>query len=245
MTTRGIIPPVNQAKGIKVDLIEVKNKELLVDSNLVSKKFGMKHKDFINTANKVIEKIESLRGDVAPPKYYKERRTYRGNEYDVYLMTREFFSLVSMRLTGKTAFEWQVKFNQAFYEMERRLLKVETNASDIEWNASRLIGKTARRNETDAIKEFVEYATNQGSKSAKFYYKHITNAAYKALGLMAQRNPKLRDEMGIYELSELMLAERLAASKLKEYMKLKRDYKDIYESVKNDLIIFANSMKLS
>jgi len=150
-----------------------------------------------------------------------------------------------MRLTNQKAFEWQVKFNNAFYEMERRLLKVETNSSDVEWNSSRLIGKTARRDETDAIKDFVEYATKQGSKNANMYYIHVTNASYKALGLMSQRNPKLRDEMGIYELSELMLAERLAANQLKKYMDLGRDYKDIYTSVRDDLISFADSMKLT
>jgi len=51
--------------------------------------------------------------------------------------------------------------------------------------------------------------------------------------------------MGIYELSELMLAERLAANNIKKYMDLGRNYKDIYSSVKEDLIIFANSLKLT
>ncbi len=226
------------------ELVEVRNKELLVDSHLVAKKFGMQHKDFINTANKIIVKLEELRGDAVPPKYYKESRHYRGTDFEVYLMTREFFSLVSMRLTSKKAFEWQVKFNQAFYDMERRLLKVETNKSDIEWNSTRLIGKTARTEETNVIKQFVEYATEQGSKSAKFYYGHLTNASYKALGLMAKKHPKLRDQMNIYELSELMLAERFATNKLKEYMELERNYKDIYQTVKDDLIIFGNAVKL-
>ena len=51
--------------------------------------------------------------------------------------------------------------------------------------------------------------------------------------------------MNIYQVSELMLAERLASNKLKEYMALDRNYKDIYESVKNDLINFANAVRLT
>lgn len=227
------------------DLVEVRNKEILVDSHLVAKKFGMQHKDLIISANKVIEKIDKLTGGVTPPKYHEEMRHYRGTDFKVYLMSREFFSLVAMRLTSQKAFEWQVKFNDAFYSMEKRLLQVETNAVDKEWNSSRLIGKTARLEETDAIKEFEQYATKQGSKNAKMYYKHVTNASYKALGMIAGKHPKLRDEMNLYQLSELMLAERLAANKLREYMALNRDYHDIYSSVKQDLIDFANSIRLN
>jgi len=237
------------------DLVMVKNKEVWVDSHIVAKKFGLVHGVFVLTIKKTIKDYPDILefktmshialNSETVEKYYTEERHYRGTDFTVYIMNREFFSLVSMRLTSKRARQWQRKFNQAFYEMERRLLKVETNASDVEWNSTRLIGKTARLEETDAIKDFVDYATKQGSKSAKFYYKHITNAAYKALGLMAQRNPKLRDEMGIYELSELMLAERLAANKIKKYMELGRNYKDIYNSVKEDLIIFSNSLKLN
>jgi phage regulator Rha-like protein len=227
------------------DLVEVKNSEILVDSHLVAKKFEMKHKDLIISANKVIAKIEKLTGGVSAPKYYIEQRHYRGTDFNVYLMTREFFSLVAMRLTSQRAFEWQVKFNEAFYSMEKRLLQVEQNTVDVEWNSSRLIGKTARLEETDAIKEFAEYATNQGSKNAGMYYKHVTNASYKALGMIAGKHPKLRDEMNLYQLSELMLAERLAASKLREYMELDREYHDIFSSVKQDLIDFANSIRLN
>ncbi len=227
------------------DLVEVKNKEILVDSHLVAKKFGMKHKDLMISADKVIAKIAKLRGGDSAPKYYVENRHYRGTDFKVYLMSREFFSLVAMRLTSQKAFEWQVKFNTAFYEMEKRLLQVENNAVDVEWNASRVIGKTARLEETQAIKEFADYATAQGSKNAKMYYKHVTNASYKALGMIAGKHPKLRDEMNLYQLSELMLAERLAAKKLREYMALGRDYHDIYNSVKQDLINFADSIRLA
>lgn len=87
---------------------------------------------------------------------------------NVTLCNRQFFSLVAMRFTSKKAREWQRKFNDAFYEMESALRKVKTNRSDIEWTSQRLIGKTARQEETDAIKLFVEYATEQGSKSAQF-----------------------------------------------------------------------------
>jgi len=45
------------------ELVEVRGKEIFADSHLVARKFGMQHKDFINTADRVIEKIGKLRGD--------------------------------------------------------------------------------------------------------------------------------------------------------------------------------------
>ena len=228
-----------------MQLVEVKKDFIWAESNLVSRKMGIKHNKFMDVARTLMSKIDNLRDGLSTPQYKLEMRHYRGNDFEVCLMSREFFSLVMMRFETPKAFEWQVKFNAAFYEMENYIKSVQTNKKDIEWTQTRSIGITARAEETDSIKEFVEYATQQGSKKAQFYYKHITNATYKALGLMAQKHPKLRDQMNIYQISELMLAERLAANKIKEYMLLGRNYKDIYLSVKDDLIRFAGAIRLN
>ena len=234
------------------DLVEVRKGEILVDSHLVARKFGLVHGVFVRTIRKTLKDYPDIveiktinKSPLIEERYAKETRHYRGTDFDVYLMNQQFFSLVAMRLTTKLARKWQRQFNSAFYAMQKRLKNVETNASDVACYSTRLIGKTARLEETNAIQEFVEYATKQGSTNAKFYYKHLTNASYKALGLMASKYPKLRDEMNIYQLSELMLAERLAGNKLKEYMELERNYKDIYQSVKEDLVAFANAMRLT
>jgi phage regulator Rha-like protein len=230
---------------------------------LLHANLGCKHKNLVRVIENVLNDYpdlrvitndpkDILRGISNPPKtdefgerYYTEERVYRGQKFTAYLMNREFFSLVAMRLKTKKARQWQRSFNSAFYAMEKRLLQVETNTADIEWTQTRLIGKTARREETNVIREFVDYATLHGSKSAKFYYKHITNATYKALGLMSQKNPKLRDEMNIYQISELMLAERLATARIKQYMDQEMNYKGIYTVVKADLIAFANALRLT
>ena len=51
--------------------------------------------------------------------------------------------------------------------------------------------------------------------------------------------------MNLYEISELLLAERVAKNSLKKYMKIGRHYKDIYESVKTDLMTFGGGLKLA
>jgi len=228
-----------------MQLVEVVKNEIVTDSITVARKFKLKHKDVVSNIQKLNGDINKLRGDGIPPKPQEVVREYRGVNFTAYLMTREYFSLLSMRFKGEKALEWQIKFNKAFYVMEESLLKADLNKQDRHWLASRENGKLARKDETDVIKEFVEYAKAQGSTKAGFYYKHITTATYKALGLMEQKYPKLRDTMNFYELSELVLAERLATQSLKKYMELGRDYHDIYESVKADLFNFADSMRIS
>lgn len=227
-----------------MDLVEVNKNEIFFDSSVVAKKFGQKHGHVVDIIKNVIKDIGDFRVAGTDPKVIQEKRVYRGNEYTAYLMNRDFFSFLIMRFKGKKAIEWQLKFIAAFNAMEQQLLKADFNATDKKWLNGRETGKIARKEETDVIKEFVDYATKQGSKSAKLYYKHITNATYKALGLMVQRKPKLRDTMDLYELSELLLAERIAKNSIKKYMGLGRHYKDVYESVKDDLLNFGSGLKL-
>ncbi len=227
-----------------MDLVEVNKKEVFCDSSVVARKFNIKHNKVVRTIEKLEEDIGELRGTSGTPKIFKEEREYRGRKYTAYIMNREFFSLLVMRFKGKNALEWQLKFNSAFYQMEKRIFQLSTNEKDKEWIGTREKSKLIRRDETDIIKEFVEYATEQGSKSAKFYYKHITNASYAALGLMSQKKPKLRESMNIIEISELMLAERYAKDLLKKYMDTGMFYKDIYKFVKEDLINFSNNLRI-
>lgn len=227
-----------------MELVEVKKNVVFCDSHMVARKFNQKHAEVVKRIKRLESDLEELRVVSNYPKTITEDREYRGSKYTSYLMNREFFSLLVMRFKGKKALAWQVKFNDAFYQMEQRLLLADYNASDPEFLKIRDQGKIARLQETDIIKEFVDYATTQGSTKAKFYYKHLTNSCYRALGLLVQSKPKLRDTMDIMELAELQLMEHRAGLLLKEYMGLGRNYKDIYTSVKDDLLIFGAGLRL-
>ena len=222
----------------------MKKGEVYCDTGLIARKFGMQHAKVVQAMNTLIPKLDDFRVPGFHPKFEVEGREYRGKKYTAYLLNRDCFILLGMRFDTKLARKWQGHFIAAFNSMEQRILLADKNATDRRWLGQREQGKVVRKEETDVIKEFVDYATSQGSKSAVFYYKHITNATYKALGLMVQRKPKLRDTMNLYEISELLLAERLARNSLKKYMDMKRHYKDIYNSVKDDLITFGTGLRL-
>jgi Rha family phage regulatory protein len=227
-----------------MELVELKKGNVYCDTGVIARKFGMQHAKVVQAMETLIPKLDDFRVTGFHPYFEKEEREYRGTKYNAYLLNRDCFILLGMRFDTKLARRWQGQFIAAFNSLEQRILSADTNATDPTWLTHREQGRVARIEETDVIKKFVAYATEQGSKSAQFYYKHITTATYKALGLMYQRKPKLRDSMNLYEIAELLLAERIAKNSLDKYMKLGRHYKDIYESVKDDLMMFCNGLHL-
>jgi Rha family phage regulatory protein len=222
-------------------IILSKRGEALADSRVVAEKFGKRHTNVIRKIESLISdlnKIKGLKNETL--KFTKKIAEYRGVEYDYYEMNREAFSLLVMSFTGKSALEWRIKFNKAFYEMERSLIQLAQNQQSEMWLAQREQAKLARKEETDVIKQFVDYATAQGSTKAKFYYKHITTVVYKCLGLIQYKQPKLRETLDMMQTSQLILAEMTAKKSLIKYMKQGEHYKAIFPLVKRDLEAFAN-----
>ena len=86
-------------------------------------------------------------------------------------------------------------------------------------------GKIIRRVETDAIKEFIEYAKNNGSSSSERYYMIITKATNEILGIEKGQ----RDSLTASQLEHLAMVERVIASALMQGIEKGMNYKDIYK----------------
>jgi len=121
--------------------------------------------------------------------------------------------------------------------------KQAKSQNSLEWKQARLSGKQVRRSVTDTIKEFVEYATEQGSRNAHMYYMAVTKMEYKALGLLRESDDNFRDTMTITQLSFLSTAENLAKIAIQQGMDHELHYKQIYELAKNRVMAFAKSVE--
>lgn len=96
-------------------------------------------------------------------------------------------SLFSPWASPEKAAQWKEKFLAAFNWQAVEIARLRTLQATPEWTAIRFEGKEARREETDVIKTFVEYAKSQGSKSAGKYYLVIskeTNRSRSSLNLL-------------------------------------------------------------
>ena len=95
-------------------------------------------------------------------------------------------------------------------------------------DVARIEGKKARLEETNAIKELVQYATDQGSQSAKMYYVNITKMTNQILGIEAGQ----RDKLPPATLDRIRMAETMIDVTLRDGMRAGLHYKQIYALAK-------------
>jgi Rha family phage regulatory protein len=159
-------------------------------------------------------------------------------------MTRDGFSLLAMGFMGRDALQWKLKFLAAFNAMEATILK---NNDKLEWKAARLQIKAVRATFVTSVKDFVDYATAQGSTSAHRYYGNLTKMEYSALGLLDQQKSALgnfRETLDIIDLGYLGVAEITAKAALEYGMQQKMHYKEIYQYAKQKVTEYANAVSI-
>lgn len=225
------------------DIVVLNQGKPSTTSLLVAEKFGKPHADLLKIIRKTISElpVEFSQGNFSESEFTNDR----GRSYTQYTLSRDAYSLIVMGLNGKGALQWKVKFIQAFNAMECELLNQKES---IEWKQARLQSKDARKSVTDTIKDFVEYATNQGSKSASMYYSNITKMEYKALELIAKNekvSPKFRDTLDSIQLCFLSACEQVAKIAIKKGMEDGLHYKDIYQDAKLKVNNYADTVSFA
>ena len=232
------------------ELVTMKKDWIFCDSRMVAEKFGVQHQNVSRTCERIMKKLSASKlfnlnsSDSSSPRIEKQDYEYRGRLFNFYAMNKSAFTMLAMRFETDRAFEWQLKFVQAFELMENRLILEETNKKNATWVGQREQGKLVRLTAMDTVKDFTEYAKAQGSQNAQFYYKHITQACYKCLQLIEAKRPKLRDTLDMLQLNQLMIAEVVAERSIRKHMAEGEHYKTIFTLVKQDLERFADGLMI-
>ncbi|MBR4632927.1 hypothetical protein IKR55_00410 [bacterium] len=120
--------------------------------------------------------------------------------------------------------------------LRKGYLKVQAEKQNLAWQQTRQLGKLARREETDAIKKFIEYAKAQGSKNADRYYVHFSKLANKLAGI----HGNMRDLISGKQLMYLSIAESSIVKTVTEGMKQNLDRHSIYKLCKSRLDILTD-----
>ena len=141
-----------------------------------------------------------------------------------------------------------------FADVERqykRLINQKLRQKDQDWLTSRSEGKLVRRIETDAIDALKDYAIRQGSKNAGNYFRLLTDMTHKALffiecGIGKPNHFKqlfkgrpLRDFIEPQQHAFLSTAEYICQKAIKQGIKEKMFYRDIYYYAKDKVEAFA------
>jgi Rha family phage regulatory protein len=216
------------------ELVYLKNEEAMTDSLSVAEMFKKNH-------SKVIRSIENLAGGIAKngdtqhmfvKSWYKHPQN--GERYTKYLMNRDGFSLLVMGFTGKKALEWKLKYIHAFNTME----KIIHEKSTASWIENRKEGKLTRREETDVIQKFVEYAKKQGSTHASMYYTNYSDLANKTVGITN------RKEATTKQLRDLAFVEEAIMRIVSAGIENGKEYKQIYADCKKNIGVIKQSALL-
>lgn len=216
--------------------IRKRGDQLFTTSIDVAEKFGKRHDHVLRAIRKILADC----ADKGAPNFGETSYLDESNRRSpMFEMTRSGFAVLAMGFTGKKALEWKFKYEQAFSAMEQALL----NQKNLSWRDQRDHGKLARREVTDTIQQFIEYAKRQGSKNAHHYYATITKATYKCLFVIESRfGGSFRDLLSSMQLQSLGVAEYIAADAIEEAMANGMHYKGIYQFAKSKVEAFAATL---
>lgn len=217
-------------------LVTIQHKEAQTDSRIVADVFGKRHDNVIRDIRKLIGEIPQGLPIFEESSYINEQ-----NKLQVmYTMNRDGFSLLAMGFTGKKALEFKLQYIDAFNQMERRLSQLAAMQQNAEWLEQRRLGKVTRLLTTDTVKEFVDYATAQGSVNAAKYYITLTTMENKALFLLEQKYSNIRNLLDLHQLSTVKSADQIVMKALKDGMDKGLHYKEIYLLAKKRVESYAD-----
>lgn len=155
----------------------------------------------------------------------------RGTNYEkIYHLNEQQATLLMTYLKNTEVVRaFKKELVRQFYAMRSLLLE---RASPV-WQDTRSLGKEIRRQETEAIKRLVDYATAQGSRNAAMYYVNLSKLADATVGIVE------RDKAQVVQLTALLLVEQTIAREITVGIETRVPYWAIYRAVKDRLAAFS------
>lgn len=203
--------------------------QLVTDSRDAAQMLGKRHTEVlrsIKTMCKHFTERNFASSDFFIPATYTDST---GRELPCYYLTQMGCEMVANKQTGAAGTLFTAQYVKAFHAMKEFIM--ERNSPI--WQDTRALTKAVRKQETDAIRELVEYATGQGSKHAVRHYTSISRIANKAAGITD------RDRAHVEELTALMLIERVIAEEIRAGIAAGKPYKEIYTAIQQRLLTFG------
>jgi phage regulator Rha-like protein len=213
-------------------IVDHQRNDLLVDSRLIAEQPGTpRHISLIELIEDHRSDFEEF-GQLRFETEVGERKQGGGNPVR-YALLNEYQAVLLFTYMRNTATvrAFKVRLVKELERLRKRLNRAERERASLEWQQARDSGKLVRKAETDVVREFVEYATEQGSRNARMYYQNLTKATYKALFLLehATKWKGVRELLDGPQLTLVTTAEQIVQQALKDGMRQGLPYKDIYK----------------
>jgi len=157
-----------------------------------------------------------------------------------YLLNEDqFILLVLLARNSKEVIALKIRVAKEFSRLKKVVANIVSQQKDPNWQNVRSDGKIVYKQKTDVIKDFVDYATKQGSTSAHRYYTNLAKMENKALFLIEQKYKNLREILTIKQLMQSCTADDVIEKALIDGMNKEMDYKEIYKLARDRIHSFA------
>jgi phage regulator Rha-like protein len=205
------------------ELVILEKKEPVTTTLIVADGMKVKHEAILKLVRKYEPRFQSMKTFG-----FKSQKSGGRPTSFCYLDEEQTTFLISLMKNSDVVVDFKFRLTKEFYRMKKVLSEMTVRQKNDAWNESRKQGKLSRREETDTIKEFVEYAESQGSTQANRYYANISKMENSALFFLEQKFPNLRDALTGQQLHIIATADIAVAQALTEGMNQKLHYKEIF-----------------
>lgn len=223
---------------METSLIVLKNEKLYVSTSIIAKQCDVEHRavlQLIKTHRENIEYFGKLIEDI--------EKIPKGRPLSIFLLNEEqFIFLVTLMQNSKVTVQAKKEITKQFFKMRKWILEQKTQKQNQQYIETRNQSKIGRRQETDIIKTFIEYAKKQGSKSADKYYMIISKMENAAFFILKEKFKNVREILNIQQLSKIIVADLIVRQSIIEGMEREMYYKDIFQLAKKRVLEMANSL---
>ena len=113
------------------NLVEIRDNQVVVSSRRFAEYFGKEHRNILRDIENIIIQGSMLNFEHTQM-FHKTTYINEQNkqQYPMYLMNKDGFSLLVMGFTGKEALKWKIKYIEAFNDMEQYLKQLQVSNVD-------------------------------------------------------------------------------------------------------------------
>ena len=148
---------------------------------------------------------------------------------------QQFTFLITLVRSSEIANKLKKRLVKEFFRMREQLQELGQYAK------VRSDGKAYRKKETDVVKQFIEMAKAQGaSDGIKHLYSTLTTMENKALFVLEQSYPNIRDVLNVGQLMQVCVADQIVERVYAEAVESNMHYNDAYKLAKERVTAYAD-----
>lgn len=222
---------------METDLVFIKKNTPVTTTLIVAEGMGIKHNAVMQLVGKYVERFEKKGQETF--QFLKLNSTGGRPAQYADLNEENSVFLCSLMRNSDIVVEFKDRLSAAFVRHRKMLSELYSQKKSAEWIEQRNSGKLLRREEMDIVRQFVQYANDQGSKNADHYYSNLTRMENQALFLIMEKFPNLREVMDVSQLVVIGAADQIVAKALRDGMAEGMNYKEIYQKAKAAVMAFS------